>query len=117
MYPLPVSRVLTRLSSRRDLPGCGLLGGYAPDYCSSWSAVCGTTFAWASMAVAACDRTCERVKAETSVAMSASLIEASEFWIFSIAFSVKEMVKADLDQARKEEMIRNEGFTTFDRHE
>ena len=45
-------------------------------YCRSDRAVCGTTFAWASIAVEACDSTWARVKRETSKAMSASLIEA-----------------------------------------
>ena len=34
------------------------------------------------MAVEAWDSTCDRVKRDTSYAISASLIEASEFWMF-----------------------------------
>src|SRR4051794_14690312 len=71
-----------------------LLEEFQADYCSSFKIVCGTAFAWASMAVPACKRIWFLVKLTISRDMSVSAIcdsDAVRFWLLTCRFEIVDM--------------------------
>src|SRR4051794_36763186 len=64
-------------------------------YLRSCRTVCGTAFAWASMAVPACWRICARVKLIISEAMSVSRMRDSEAERFSVVTERFEIVRSN----------------------
>src|SRR5690606_16704318 len=98
MWPGVDSCDFTHLRILRIEKIAGLLKTYPGDlyhaYCNSDNTCCERALDWASIAVAACCNTCERLRLAVSAAKSASTIRERDADVFSEIFARLEMVKS-----------------------